>query len=321
MAREPINFQQYLRGPGNILSRLGTYLPTQPTTATATGSSLFRPSVPLPPGYSTTAFASASASVSGSFLEGSGKIIAYIIGIIFVIIVISLLIHYYITPIYSLRPGAPGIILIPGFDDGVLFWNGSGVYPAPTLIKDKDLPIKNKYYDYSFIVDMFIQDPMQFSTCHRILLSRGLTRRSSCTGDTIMSIASSFNFVVALKPDVNDIIVAVSTSGSTVEQIIIENIPVQEPFRLGVIVMQQMLEVYINGLLKSSIAYKQSLQDIKGDINIATGTELTIAKMQNLKIWDRTLSTSEIRYAKPDMASALSFAAGAISSSTSCSPL
>ena len=202
MAREPINFQQYLRGPGNILSRLGTYLPTQPTTATASAPapasafSLFRPSVPLPPGYSTTAFASASASVSGSFLEGSGKIIAYIIGIIFVIIVISLLIHYYITPIYSLRPGAPGIILIPGFDDGVLFWNGSGVYPTPTLIKDKDLPIKNKYYDYSFIVDMFIQDPMQFSTCHRILLSRGLTRRSSCTGDTIMSIASSFNFVV-----------------------------------------------------------------------------------------------------------------------------
>lgn len=313
-AREGVNFGKLLRGPTNILSGLTGYTPTTQGVQGAQSTGIFsRPTIPVPPGYQPT---------SGfSFLQGSiGKIIAYLIGIIFVIIVISLIIHYYITPIYSFHPGAPGIILIPGFDDGVLFWNGAGEYPAATIIPNDKLPINNKFFDYSFIVDMFIQNPMQFSKCYRILLSRGLTRNTAnCTKDSIISLATAFNFVVALKPDINDMIIAVQTESSGYEYIIIENIPIQEPFRLGVVVMQQMLEIYINGLLKGTVVYKKSLTSNMGDIDIAQGNELNIAKMQNLKIWDRILSSSEIRYSRPTMASVTSFNAGSIPPTTSCS--
>jgi hypothetical protein len=310
MAREGVNFAKFLRGPANILSGLTGYVAPPPAALPNRTSIFSGPTVPTPPGYETT-------SSGFSILQGSvGKIIAYLIGIIFVIIVISLIIHYYITPIYSLHPGAPGIILIPGFDDGVLFWNGS----SPTLIENAKLPIINKYYGYSFIVDMFIQNPMQYAKCHRILLSRGLTRSTQpCAGETLTSLTTSFNFIVALKPDVNDMIIAVSTIAPIDHSyVIIENVPIQEPFRLGVIVMQNILEVYMNGLLMGTVAYKTSIKDIKGDIDIAHGTELSIAKMQNLKIWDRILSTSEIHYSRPTIASAVSFNATPIPTTTSC---
>ena len=63
---------------------------------------------------------------------------------------------------------------------------------------------------------------------------------------------------------------------------------------------------------------KNGLKDISGDISPASGSEISIAKMQNLKIWSRILSTPEIRQAKPELADGKSFNALAIPSSTSC---
>jgi len=250
--------------------------------------------------------------------SGIGRMIAYVIGIIIIVVVISLLIHHFVTPIYAFHPGAPGIITIPGFDDGVLFWNGSGQYPGVGPIKNEDLPIVNIFYDYSLIMDMFIQNPMQFSQHPRILFSRGATPASAPTGDLILSILSNYNLVVALKPDTTDLIVSVLNVSNQMETVIVPNAPIQEPFRLGIILMQNALEVYINGSLMKTRTFTMGLKDVKGDIAPASGVELNIAKIQNLKIWGRVLTSPEMRAAKPDMASAASFGAGPIPSSTSC---
>jgi hypothetical protein len=273
----------------------------------------------------TTAAAAAVTSATSSLISSVstpssiGTILAYIIGIIIIAIIIILLIHHYITPVYNLHPGAPGIITIPGFDDGILFWNGgSGKYPGVSDIKNEDLPIKNMYYDYSLNVDMFIQNPLQFSNNPRILLSRGLVRSATPSGDAITGIADNYNLIVALHPNTTDMIVSMLSSINQAQNIIIENILVQEPFRLGIIVMQNALEVYINGNLMQTTSFKNSLKDVKGDIAPAAGIESNIAKMQNLKIWNRVLSSSEMRHATPALPSVASFGAGAIPSSTSC---
>ena len=260
----------------------------------------------------------ASGAQSGSVLTGLGKIASFIIGIILIIVVLSLLIHYFITPVYSLRPGTPGIISVPGFDDGKLFWSPSSTYPGVSTIPNKDLPITNSYYDYSLIVDVFIQNPMQFSTHPRIILSRGAIMNSTKTGNTLLGLASKYNLIVALSADTTDITVSVLNQHNQSENIIVENAPVQQPFRLGIIVMQQAMEVYINGKLLKTRKYTTSLMDVKGDIRPASGIELNIAMLQNLKVWQRVLQSPEIQYAKPEMATAASFGAGPIPPSSSC---
>ena len=306
-AQEQRNWSQYLRGQfNNIRQSISGPLtaPNPPRINYTTGIQQARTSF-SPFGYGAVGTAGL---LSTNGTSSIGRILAYVIGIIIVALVISLLVHYYITPVYSLQPGAPGIIPVPGFDDGIIFWNGSGKYPAMDVIKNDDLPIKSAYCDYTLIVDMFIQNPLQFSQKSRILLRRG-----NSSTDT-----KSNNLIVALEPDTTNMVISVINVGNTTEQLIIENIPVQEPFRLGIVVMQNALEVYINGFLMKTRQIKSGLKDIGGDISPASGSEISIAKMQNLKIWPRILSTPEIRQAKPELADGKSFNALAIPSSTSC---
>ena len=252
-------------------------------------------------------------------MQGLSKIAIYLLGIIIILVILSLAVHYFITPIYNVRPGDPGIITIPWLDDGVLFWNGSGTYPVAGPILNSDLPIVGSYYDYTFIVDLFIQNPMKFSTHPRILLSRGLVRSSTPSGDTITGIAKSYNFLIALAPTTNDLIVSVLNTQNQSEDIIIENVPVQTSFRIGVSVGQRAMEVYINGQLLKTRKYNADLKDIKGNIAIADTTENTIAVLKNFKIWDTILSSPQIAHAKPSIADNSSFNFMPIPTTTSCS--
>ena len=51
------------------------------------------------------------------------RVISYLLAIIIVVFVILLFVHYFIKPIFSLQPGSPGLIPVPGFDDGILYWD------------------------------------------------------------------------------------------------------------------------------------------------------------------------------------------------------
>jgi hypothetical protein len=103
------------------------------------------------------------------------------------------------------------------------------------------------------------------------------------------------------------------------ESVVISNVPIQEPFRLGMVVMEQAMEVYINGHLMKTRAFNAPPKDVKGDIYPAAGIEANVIKVRNLKIWARLLTVSEIRQATPKLSTAKDFGAGPMPSSTSCS--
>jgi len=262
----------------------------------------------------TTAFANTSTNLTSSF----GSIIAYLFSILVIILVIVLFIHYFITPIIKLKPGAPGIVLIPGFDDGVLFWNKGMV----NEIKNKELPIQNMYYDYTINIDVFIQNPTQFARQPRILFTRGATKtdmqNSTAMNSTILSMYKKYNLAVALAPDTNDLIISVLNKDNGMEEVKLSNIPIQEPFRLGIVVMEKALEVYINGRLMKTRTFNTNLQDITGDIIPYSGLEANITKLRNLKIWSRVLTTPEIREAKPTLSTSADMGAGEIPVTSSC---
>jgi hypothetical protein len=266
----------------------------------------------------TTAYGPSSTAVSGI-----KKLAAYIIGIFIILFVISLFIHFFIVPIYSLQPGNPGIINIPLADKGVLFWNDSGDYPTSQSndgrIPNDKLPISTVINNYTFIVDLFIYNPMQFSSTGnpRILLSRGgVERLNPRQGDTILTVLSSYNFAVALKPNTNDLIVSVLNANNHSEDIIIDNVPVQKTFRLGVVIMENAMEVYINGKLLKTRKYDTTPMDVKKDV---ISRSSTIAKMKNLKIWNNVLNSHQIYSAEPPMPKDADFNAPQIPSSSGCS--
>lgn len=264
--------------------------------------------------FGSMAAANTSSNWSGSF----GRIIAYLFSILVIILIIVLFIHYFITPIIKLKPGAPGIILIPGFDDGVLFWNKGMV----NEIKNKDLPIQNMYYGYTIIADVFIQNPTQFARQPRILFTRGATKSdvpsTSAMSSTMLSMYKNYNLAVGLSPDTNDLIVSVLNKDNGMEEVNLSNIPIQETFRLGIVVMDKALEVYINGRLMKTRTFTTDLQDIKGDIIAYSAEETNITKLRNLKIWSRVLTTPEIREAKPSLSTASDIGAGEIPSTSMC---
>jgi hypothetical protein len=244
------------------------------------------------------------------------RIIAYVLAIIIVIFVILLFINFFITPIFRLKPGGPGIIPIPGFDDGKLFWNTTN----SGMIQNKDLPIVSQSFDYTVGLDIFIENPLQFSIAPRVFFSRGGIAKQKPSGDTLLSVLDNYNLSAALLPDTSDMIVSVLNVNNNMENIIISNIPVQQPFRLTMVVMQQALEVYINGNLMKTRMFSAPPKSVLGDIYPSTGIEINVTKVRNLKIWSRILTIGEIKFSTPSLSTVKEFGAGKMSSSTSYMP-
>lgn len=263
---------------------------------------------------------SGSTGSSGSTYSGPassfGQIGTYVLAVLIILLVLVLFVHFFITPIFRFHAGdVKGIITIPGFDDGVLFWTNSNV----GQIKSIDLPIPQLAFGYSMILDIFIENPMQFSTRPRIIFTRGATKTTPLERDTLLGMLENYNLAIALLADTNDMIVSVLNKDNNMENVIIPNVPVQEPFRLGVVVMEHALEVYLNGYLMKTTKFRATPKDVKGDIFPASGIETNLVKLRTLKIWPRIISTGEMRESQPALTSAKSFGAGPMpASSTSC---
>ena len=248
------------------------------------------------------------------FKSNIGRIIAYGLSIIIVILVILLFVHFFITPIFKFTPGGPGIISVPGYDDGKLFWTKTTTGP----ILNTNLPIANQIYGYTINLDVFVENPLQFSTSPRIFFSRGAVKKDTPSDNTLLGLLTNYNLVAALLPDTNDLIVSVLNKNNNMENIIVPNVPIQQPFRLTMVVMEQALEVYINGKLLKTRKFLASPKDVKGDITATTGIESNAIKVHNLKIWTRILTVSEVREATPTLSSPKDFGAGPMAASTNC---
>ena len=267
----------------------------------SSGTNIRRSILPTTMPYTGMTYTGISNNASSKMWEYTKQGLAYLFGIAIIIFIIMLFIHFFITPIFSSQPGAPGIVTLPGLDKGVLFWNKS----SPEVILNSVLPIQNMEYGYSFIMDIFIINPhVHFSTHPRILFRRGGTLKATPTGKALAGIIEDYNIVGALLPDTNDLNISVLNTSNHSESALIQNIPVQEPFRLGVVFMNQALEVYINGHLMKTHAFSAPPKSVKGNFYPLSGTEIPLAKLQNFKLWPSILSSPEIRYAKPDMPSA-----------------
>ena len=275
-----------------------------------------KPSWLSSPSYNTDkpSWSSSRTSDMGSSGSMLGRILVYLVALIIIVFVILVFIDRFFTPIFKSRPGDPGIIPVPWSDDGVLYWNKG----TTGQILNKDLPISNLSSNYSLILDIFIQNPLQFSKYPRVLFSRGATFRNTRIGDTLLGVMNNYNFAIALLPDTNDLICSVLNKDDNMEISLISNVPVQQPFRVGIIIMEMAMEVYLNGKLVNTRVFLNAPKNVVGDIYPASGIEINIAKMRNLKIWSKVITASNIREALPQISVSSDFVAAPMTTSSTC---
>ena len=234
--------------------------------------------------------------------EGGGKmspalaIGGYLVAILVIVLVILLFVHFTIRPIFQFVPGGSGFIPIPGLSDGQVYWrDGKDVAPM-----DEDRMIaKYPTQNYSFTLDIFVRDPttvlaQSYQTPQpNTIFSRGTP--------ATQGLAEENTVKVLLLPGTNDLQVIVRNASHHDQGITLPNVPVQTPFRLGVVIMDMAFEVYVNGRLMKSRTLDAAPLTTVGRITPPQGTFANMVKVGNLHMWSRTLTPSEIRYAQPSL--------------------
>lgn len=249
--------------------------------------------------------------------SGKGQYIGYFVSILVILFAMLTFIHYFITPIWQLNPGGSGVIPVPGFSDSKVFWkNVRDEQP----INDASQGFGTVSANWSMSIDTFISDPFSHDTKARIIFARcpdNVIHPSSSvlTKDSV----DTYNLVMAMVPSTNDLVVSTLNTNDNSEDIIIPNVPVQKPFRIGVVLFDSMMEVYVNGMLYKTRQFSAPTKQVFGYFRPVPSNNIggTI-KIKNLIVWNRTVSPPEMRYAKPSLANADEFDPSSMPSESSC---
>ena len=244
--------------------------------------------------------------------------VMYILAAIFIVMVILTVVHFFVKPIF---PGwLVGSTTLPGMDDSKLFWASKNDFPTSVIASDLPLSIA---YNYTLMIDIQVDNPTVRIGQSRVMLNRGgavdITKESDyetkrgSKGIITTLITNGFNFVIYFDPESTDLNISIGTQEQnqatltrSFENFLLENFPIKKSIRLTLVVNENTVEVYINGyLLKikklSGLIDKTQLNnDIHGPVadiigSSASPNSMPFGRVQNLRVWNRTLLSSEIR--------------------------
>ena len=261
--------------------------------------------------FTAPSFLSPDAAASG----GAGSIIAYIAAVLIVLVAVLLFINYTLYPIFQLIPGGPGFIPVPGFNDSKVYWQPTSSVTTFTDLSDSSTILGTTTNNWSMSVDLVVQNPYTTNgKGYKVLFSRGGTTIDNPKANSaITGTLTGYNVAIALAPNNNDLIVSMLNSHENPENVLIPNIPIQTPFRIGIVVLGGAFEVYFNGKLAKTRTFASGKPaDHTGAF---IGPKLMNARVGNLILWNRVAMASEIRYATPTLMSAIADDSVPVSSS------
>jgi hypothetical protein len=237
----------------------------------------------------------------GQPVQGSGfvRILMYIIAGILLIGIILLGVDQWITPVFQRSPGAPGYIAIPGTDKSQQFWSKiSDVKPitvgTPAITTDLSSTVIEGQTSYSITMDVLIENeyPQDIGTGQnqRILF-------------TMSNLIDTPTLRVSLDNGQNTIYITCYDSSNQPQSVIIDNVPIHTPFRIGITVSPYLLEGYLNGLLvqtnKLTSCPKAASSGDKifatDQIIINNKTMSTGIKVLNIRTFGYNVSSSEMK--------------------------
>lgn len=225
-----------------------------------------------------------------------------------IVLLLLTLVHFTIRPIFKTSSTSKGVIPLPGFTTPVpLFWQTENSIQA---IAEAMTPVSTRTDNYSYVLDIQVDNPTAQTQNPRVLFVRGPTMNAPAESasvepnSTIRTIVPNFNTIVYLNRLTNDLNVSVQCAEQrsgldpviSEANILIENIPIRKPIRLGVMVGSRVLEVYVNGYLARSKTFTVPIRAIQGPWQ-PPRSEIReqCARVRNLQIFDRPLSPAEFR--------------------------
>jgi hypothetical protein len=239
--------------------------------------------------------------------------VLYIGGFLVLTLILLVIVHYTIKPIFRFKPGDPGVIGVPGTNPtSEVYWTNT----VETLdLTNPRSFIYDMPYNYSFGIDILVTEPtVGLGQRPRILLYRANNPITSTDFDdrstiqTLFTSTNNFNFIVYLDGSTNDLNISTATfkevtqgtttqTLSSIETVTIPNIPVNKSIRLTVGLAEQFMEVYVNGYLVKSRTYQAgyTLPTVKGKYIYPTPLSASPAKVKNLTLWNQILPASFYR--------------------------
>lgn len=234
------------------------------------------------------------------------KVFYLLIGV-FIVMLFLVAINFLIYPIFP--SWLTTNISVPGADDSKLFWN---IPPPLNQVVVSEQPFSNIAYNYTVMFDIQIDNATMRLGQSRVFMNRGpgvLTDTVSeniykLNPEVITHICNNFNFVVYCDPFSTNMNIAVTTiprddTSLAYEKVSIKNFPIQKSIRIAIVLLQNSMELYLNGLLYTIRKFSAPLNIITGPINppldsISSSTN-SFGRIQNLRLWRRTLLSKEIR--------------------------
>lgn len=217
--------------------------------------------------------------------------------------VILLIVHYTIKPIFKTTDAGPGMIPVPtvGRESTGFYWQKSAgsLNSSESILGSSD----NGTFNYSLTLDILIKDPNVSSAVDRPILTRSDSQFTpasvSVEGVSIVQQVGNYNLAMYLDKSTNDLIVSTMSTteaGAVIENVVIENVPVQKPFRVGVIMGNRYMEVYYNGKLHATRQLAGQPIAISGTFIPPTGNFSVMADVRNLRIWKGVITPPEMAY-------------------------
>jgi hypothetical protein len=258
---------------------------------------------------------------------------------------VLILVHFTLYPVFKFTPGAKGIIGVSGVKESLVYWN-TKKQPSTYAPLDTDTlgsyPFTN---NFSFSVDLFVRRMTDTTASSRVILYKTYANGPQLkdtvvadplvTGPTQTDIAVNYmNNKVSMfmyLTDTNDLIVTFFSGalGTPYSSRQIKNIPLYTPFRVTVVVEDKTFTVYINAqqAFQRTVPSVLSLNTLG---SLSTASQRFFAPpawadqpaktifLQNLQLWPRAISYTEVQTAQPALALEEDFGMSKESGTSSC---
>ena len=236
--------------------------------------------------------------------------ILYYIGMILLVLTIILVVVHYtgIFQVFSFMDGDGGYIPIRKTNDAQITWENGPVAADLSGNVTGILPC-------SFTVqqDIFIENETVMASKRRVFFYRAKypVIPSSNTDDLIETYADS-NLLMYLLPNTNDLVVSAITEDSTGIMHLesaptVLNVPIRQPFRLTVVFLPQVLEVYMNGKLFATKTFQYKPKATKTNFWGPPDLFRNTVRVMNFTYWDRPLMAMEVPKTPPAIPDASKF--------------
>jgi hypothetical protein len=224
--------------------------------------------------------------------------------LLLVIFIILLVVHYTVKPIFTFSFGDKGIFGLSNTNDGQLVWTKA---PGPVDISANVLRVIPS--GITIQQDILVNNEPTIGLKRRVFFyrSRSAISVNSVNTDPFYKDYPDTNLLMYLAPGTNDLTVtAITTKGNNElypeSTPTILNVPVRRVFRLTVVLLDQMMEVYLNGKLVGTKTFRYPLLRTNGYFFSSPQIFSSAVRVMNFQYWNRALTAMEILKAPPGLA-------------------